>query len=380
MKKIIVALFAVAIILQACSDGKSTDLKSKLTELKSKRDALNTEISEIEAKLGVSEVALTSVEVMEIKKEHFTKYVNMQSVVYSDKNSNLSPKMGGIVVKINAEPGDFVQAGKVLVELDNSIQLRKLAEAKNRLEFIETIYNKQKSIWEKKVGSEIEYLKAKNDFESMQKTIALIEEEIDMLKLKAPFSGYVDLVNTKIGEAVSPGYGAVLMSTNSDLEVRTEFPENYINNIKKGNDVIVEFPDLGIEPLNLKITSISSSVNKKDRTLISVIKLPNNIKDIRANMTCVAKYSTYQADSAVVIPVNLVQRDKVGAFVYVASKDKSGKPISVKKLIKLGQDYNDKIEVLSGLDAGDMLITYGIENVKDKSPIEIAQVVETSNY
>lgn len=380
MKKILMVFCAFVLLLQSCTDEKSNNLESKLKDLKTKRDALNEEIIDLETKLGVNEVKNISVEALNLKKEKFVKYVNMQSVVYSDKNSNLSPKMGGIVTKINVEPGSSVSAGQVLLELDNSIQLKKLAEAKNRMEFIETIYNKQKSIWEKKVGSEIEYLKAKNDYESMKRGIALIEEEIDMLKLKAPFSGVVDIVNAKVGEAIAPGLGVVLMSSNTGLEVRTEFPENYINNIRRGMDVVVEFPDLGIEPLNLKIASVSGSVDQKDRTLTAVTKLPSNLKDIRSNMTCVAKFSTYTADSTIVIPINLVQKQNNKDYVFIVGKSKDGKSISVKKEVKLGQNYNDKVEVLSGLTDGDMLITYGVENIKDNSLIEVSQVVEKSNY
>lgn len=380
MKKILMVFCALVLLLQSCTDEKSNNLEGKLKNLKAKRDALNLEISELETKLGVNEVKSIAVEGLELKREKFVKYVNMQSVVYSDKNSNLSPKMGGIVTKVNVEPGASVSAGQVLIELDNSIQLKKLAEAKNRMEFIETIYNKQKSIWEKKVGSEIEYLKAKNDYESMKRGIALIEEEIDMLKLKAPFSGVVDIVNAKVGEAIAPGLGVVLMSSNTGLEVRTEFPENYINNIRRGMDVVVEFPDLGIEPLNLKIASVSGSVDQKDRTLTAVTKLPSNLKDIRSNMTCVAKFSTYTADSTIVIPINLVQKQNNKDYVFIVGKSKDGKSISVKKEVKLGQNYNDKVEVLSGLTDGDMLITYGVENIKDNSLIEVSQVVEKSNY
>ena len=146
MKKILMVFCAFVLLLQSCTDEKSNNLESKLKDLKTKRDALNEEITDLETKLGVNEVKNISVEVLNLKKEKFVKYVNMQSVVYSDKNSNLSPKMGGIVTKINVEPGSSVSAGQVLLELDNSIQLKKLAEAKNRMEFIETIYNKQKSI------------------------------------------------------------------------------------------------------------------------------------------------------------------------------------------------------------------------------------------
>lgn len=380
MKKILIVLFASVVLIQSCSQEESGDLEAKLNSLKSSRDSINAEIAKIEAELGVDENKSVSVEVLKLERNKFTKYVNMQSVVYSDKDSRLSPKMAGVVTKVNVSPGDFAKEGQVLIELDNSIQLRRLAEAKNRLEFIETVYNKQKSIWEKKVGSEIDYLKAKNDYESMMKNIALIEEEIEMLKIKAPFSGNVDMVNAKVGEALSPGMGAVILSSTSDLEVRTEFPENYYSKIKRGMPVIVSFPDIELDTVNLKITSISESVDTKNRTMTAITKLPSNLKNIRPNMTCIARFATYTADSTIVIPVNLVQNDKDKKYVYLAGKDKDGGDVSIKKYITIGQDYNDKVEVLSGLEEGDMLITYGINDIKENSKIELSQVVDKSNY
>ena len=136
-------LLVSLLLLQSCTEEESNDLKGQLAAMKSTRDSLNAEIEKIEAKLSVNEVKTVAVEVLKLKKSEFTKYVNMQSVVYSDRNSNLSTKMAGVVTKVNVEPGDFVKEGQILIELDNSIQLRRLAEAKNRFEFIETIYNKQ---------------------------------------------------------------------------------------------------------------------------------------------------------------------------------------------------------------------------------------------
>jgi len=381
MKRMII-LFALSIfVLQSCSEGNSKDTKTQLAEYKTQRDDLNKKIEELEESLGeTKEEKKVSVQVFKMQKTNFTKYVNMQSVVYSDKNSNLSAKLSGVITKINVEAGDFVQAGQVLIELDNSMQVRRLAEAKNRMEFIETVFKKQESIWNKKVGSEIDYLKAKNDFETMQKSIALIEEEIELLKLKAPFSGTVDMVMPKVGEALSPGMGAIVMSSNTNLEVRAEFPENYYSKIKKGDNAKVYFPDLDIDTLNLKVSNISETIDTKNRTMTAIIKIPNNLKDVKSNMTCVTKFATYHSDSAMVIPINIVQKENNKTFIYIAAKGKDGKNVSQKKYVTLGQDYNDKVEVLSGLSVDDMIITYGTNDVADQTLVEVSQVVANSNY
>lgn len=381
MKKILIAIAIITILVQSCTNEASENPQNKLVELKKQKEQLEKEIAKLEEKLGVTkEDKKIPVEVLELEKTNFTKYVNMQSVVYSNKSSNISPKMTGVVTKINVEAGDYVQQGQVLIELDNSMQQRRLEEAKNSFEFIETIYKKQEAIWQKKVGSEIDYLKAKNDFETMKKRIAIIEEEIEMLKIKAPYSGIVDNVLPKVGEAVSPGMGVVILSSNSDLEVRAEFPENYIGNFKKGDDVLVYFPDLEQDTLTLKISSISQVIDTKNRTMTAIVKIPNNLKEVRPNMTCVTKFSTYNADSTFVIPVNLVQRENNKEFVYIAKKDQKGNYISEKRNIKTGVDYNDKVEVVFGLKESDLLITFGATDVAENSKIEVAQVSEVSNY
>ena len=381
MKNLIIAFAIITILVQSCTNEASENPQNKLVELKKQKEKLEIQIAKLEEKLGVTkEEKKVPVEVIKLKKQDFTKYVNMQSVVYSNKNSNVSPKMAGVITKVNVEPGDYVQQGQVLIELDNSMQQRRLEEAKNSLEFIETVYKKQEAIWNKKVGSEIDYLKAKNDLESMKRRIAIIEEEIDMLKIKAPYSGIVDNVLPKVGEAVSPGMGVVSLSSNSDLEVRAEFPENYIGSFKKGDNVLVYFPDLDTDTLTLKISSISQVIDTKNRTMTAIVKIPNNLNDVRPNMTCITKFSTYSNDSTFVIPINLVQRDNNQEFVYLAVKDSDGNYTTDKRVIKTGEDYNDKVEVIYGLKESDLLITFGANDVSDDSKIDITQISEKSNY
>jgi RND family efflux transporter MFP subunit len=381
MKKLLIAFAIITILVQSCSNEASENTMNKLAELKKQKEILDSEIEKLEEQLGIiKEEKKVPVEVMTVSKKQFTKFVNMQSVVYSNKSSNVSPKMTGVVTSINVSPGEYVQKGQLLIELDNSMQLRRLEEAKNQFEFIETIYKKQEAIWNKKVGSEIDYLKAKNDFETMKKRISIIEEEIDMLKIKAPYSGIVDNILPKLGEAVSPGMGVVILSSNSDLEVRVEFPENYIGNFKKGDEVLVYFPDLEKDTLTLKISSISQVIDTKNRTMTAIIKVPNELKQVRPNMTCVTKFALYSVEEAIVIPINLVQRDNGREFVYLAKKLDDGTYNTEKRIVKTGVDYNDKVEILFGLKEQDLLITFGANDVSQDTKIEVTQVLENSNY
>ncbi len=381
MKKLLILFAVFTVLIQSCSNEANENPQNKLVELKKQKDKIDKEIEKLEQKMGITkENKKVPVEVMTISKSKFTKYVNMQSVVYSNKSSNVSPKMTGIVTKINVMPGDYVQKGQILVELDNSMQLRRLEEAKNQFEFIETIYKKQEAIWNKKVGSEIEYLKAKNDFETMKKRISIIEEEIDMLNIKAPYSGIVDNISPKIGEAVSPGMGVAILSSNTDLEVRVEFPENYIGNFKKGDEVLVYFPDIEKDTLTLKISSISQVINTENRTMTAIIKIPSNLKQVLPNMSCVTKFALYSVDEAIIIPINLIQRDNDREFVYLAKKSKDDSYVTEKRIIKTGIDYNDKVEIIFGLKEQDLLITFGANDVSQDAKIEVTQILDYSNY
>jgi RND family efflux transporter MFP subunit len=349
---------------------KKESYKSYIIQTKNDIVALDAKLTELKKKLG-EEKKLEPVEVTTLEKTNFKRFVSIQSLVESDRNSMVSPKMSGVVTKINVDEGDYVKQGQVLIELDNSIQLRRLAQAENSLSFIETIYEKQKRVWEKKVGSEIDYLKAKNDYENMLENIKLIEEEIDMLKVKAPFSGTVDQVMPKVGEALSPGFGAVRLVSNEGLQIKVDFAENYLTNFKKGDPVQVYFPDLDQDTINLKISSISRSIDSKKRTVSAFIDIPSKYKGVQPNMTCITKFNDYSKDSTIVIPLNLVQKGQDNKYVFLADKNNEGKDIAVRKEIKTGEAYRDLIVVTGGLNVGDLLITTGESTVQNGKEIEI---------
>lgn len=370
LKKLILPLL-FALLLASCGEPSKED---QLKNLKVQLGEIQSKIAALEEEIGTKkDEKTTPVELLSVQSSEFNRYVSIQSIVESDRNSDLSPQMGGIVTQVLVQEGDFVKEGQTIIKLDDSIQQKRLSEAKNRLEFIKTLFERQKRVWEQKAGSEIEYLKAKNDLESMEKSIQIIEQEIDMLKIKAPFSGIIDVVNTKIGQVLSPGMPAVRLTSNSGLKVKAELSESYIVNFKRGDLAEVSFPDLNIEPVKLPISSVSRSVDKKNRTINAYVNIPSNL-DVQPNMICVTKLRDYHLDSAIVVPVNLVQKDLNGEYIYVA-ENKDGKQIASKRPIISGESYKDMVVIKNGLNPGDKVITVGSLNIKEGDVLEISQEI-----
>lgn len=369
MYKHLFLIVSIVLLISACEVSKEDQLKQKKSQL----ITLQNEIANLESEIGiVKEEKRIPVEAMQVNLKNFQRYVSIQSTVESDRNSTLSPQMAGIVRQVLVQEGDLVKQGQTLVKIDDSIQQRRLSEAKNRLEFIQTLFDRQKRVWEQKAGSEIEYLKAKNDLESMQKSIQIIEEEIEMLKLKAPFNGLVDRVNIKVGEMLSPGMPAIQLTSNSGLKVRAELSENYLTSFKTGDEVEIIFPDLDDKSITLPISSISRSIDAKDRVLNVFINIPGN-KEIQPNMLCVTKLNDLSIDSALVVPINIVQNDGSGNYLYVAKENADGKLVAKKTKVKAGESYKDEIVITEGLDTDDMVITVGSLMLNDGDLIELTK-------
>jgi membrane fusion protein, multidrug efflux system len=366
---IVTSLFAIS-----CGETAEANMSKEelLTKLKADKATITKQISELEHELGKDIKESTPVEVIEVNTQTFKRYVDVQGFVKSDRNSMVSPRMGGLVTSVSVSEGQKVSKGQVLASIDDSVQKKQLAEAENSLEFISTLYDRQKRLWEAKAGSEIEYLKAKNDFESMTRRIEIIKEQIDMLKIRAPFSGTVDQIIAKVGETSMPGMSAFRLVSSSGLKVLAELSESYSSNFKKGDMVQVIFPDLDGETLNLKISSVTRSIDSKNRTINVYIDLPENISRINPNMLCIARLNDFTADSVIVVPVNLVQMENEREYVYLASQ-KGEKILTQKKYVSSGESYMDKIIIREGLIPGDVIISNGALQVSSGDPLEIVK-------
>ncbi len=365
MKKIIFSLLIMG-LLTSCGGN---DKKAKLEKLKQKSTELLAEINQLEKEIALSgentnsNVKVKDVAIVNVAYESFKHYIEVQGKVDGDENVSVSAKMGGAVDRILVNEGDEVREGQTLAVLDDAVLQQGLAEVNNALAFATDVYNKQKNLWDQKIGSEMQFLSAKNNKESLEKKRETFNAQIELSKIKSPINGVVDAVDIKIGQTLMPGMPAIRVVNLNTLKVKAEISETYAAKVRKGNDVVIYFPDLEKE-ITSKIFYTSKVINNVTRTFSAEANLDTQNPDYRPNMIVVLKVVDYQKDSSIVIPLNYIQHSGTSAYVYVATS-KDGKKVAIRKDIKVGQIYNGKVEIIDGLAVNDKLITAGYQDLTE---------------
>lgn len=360
----------------SCQKSEGTQA-TKQNELKK----LKTQLKEIQAKIEVLEKELEgssngngeflSVNVQVIKPQIFKRFIEIQGKVESSKAVSLSSKVAGPITQIYVSNGSSVNKGQLLVQLDDGILQKSLQELYTSLEFANLMYEKQKRLWEQKAGSEVQYLQAKNSKETLEKRIQSIKEQIESCKIYAPFSGVIDEVIPKLGEMVSPGLPVIKLTALSDLKVVADVSEAYINTIKQGTNVTINFSELN-NSIDSKISVISKTINPTNRTFRIEIKIPSSLNTVKPNLLCSVKINDITIENAIVVPINLIKLDEnKREFVYVAS-EANGKTIVSRKYIQTGLSYNGNTIVTDGLNQNDLVITDGSSDVSEGQSIQIA--------
>jgi len=278
MKKLILSFVTIS-ILASCG---SPDKQSRLDKLKKQRTEIDAEIKTLETELaaesGNKENKKTrSVLISTIDYQPFHHYIEVQGKVDGDENVSLGAKMGGAVSKILVKEGDNVSTGQILIELDNQVILQGMEELKTALNFATTMYEKQKSLWDQKIGTEVQYLSSKNNKESLEKKLATLQEQLKMMQLESPINGTVDGIDIKIGLTIMPGMPAIRIVNLSNLKVKAEVAEAYSSKVKKGNEVLIYFPDLKKE-IRSVIGYSAKVINNTTRTFMVESPLENSLE------------------------------------------------------------------------------------------------------
>lgn len=360
MKTYISILIALSFLIVSCQ--KSTDKKAQLENLKKQRDKLTEQISKLEdelAKSDTSKADLLTVKVEAVSPHIFRHYIEVQGKIDGEDNLGVSPKTIGVITNIYVKQGDIVRAGQVLAQLDDQVLQKSLQELKTQLDFANSLYLKQKTLWDQKIGSEIQYLTAKNNKESMENRLKTLLDQIEMNKIKSPINGTVEDIPVKIGQSVAPGFTSFRVINFSTIKVLAEVAEAYASKINTGDSVLIELPDLN-KTIPARVTFSSKYINPINRTFVVEVRLKPEQLDFRANMIATMKINDYKV-STTVVPVNLVQNSQQGQFVFIVGKKENKVE---KRLIKTGLSYNGSIEIPEGLADGDLLIISGYQDLK----------------
>jgi len=353
--------------------GCSTDKKTQLQELIKQRAELDNQITtlkkELEATNGKPQEKSTNVEVTSLKAGEFKHFVEAQGMVESDNNVFVPAQAQGIVKHIHVNEGDYIKKDQLLVELDDDILQRNRAELVTGLELATTVYERQERLWEKKIGSEIQYLQAKNQKESLEKKLAALDEQIALYKITSPIDGVVDEITLKEGEAAAAGFGAVRVVQPGKLKVTASLSEKYAGNVKVNDVVEVKFPS-SEEVFSHRITAISQVIDPNNRTFNLEIRMPKAMEQVKPNMMAILTINDYTNTEAITVPLNVVQKDAEARFLFVAER-KGNKWVAQRRDITTGLYYNNRVEVLSGLHAGDKVIVAGFANLGSGQTISI---------
>ena len=362
-------VFVLAAALVACS--QPNDPKGNLEKLKAQRDALNKQIAKIEAEVNPASAEVKSfpVKVLSVSESVFSHYVEVQGVVDGDQNVAVSPQVPGIVTAVYVTEGTNVKKGQVLAELDAAVLKQTLDEIKTQYDLVSNLFLKQKVLWEKNIGSEIQFLQAKTNKEALENRLKTLQGQIDMARVISPIAGTVESNPLKVGQMASPGLptSAIRVINMNVAKVKAEVSENYASRIQNGNKAIVRFPDLGSE-IETKLFFASNFIDPTNRTFQIECKIQSREVKLRANMIAYVKINDYNNEKAICVPVNFVQNNKDGKYIYIVTQ-KNNQSIATRRPVKLGMDYNGTTEILEGISAGDKIITAGFQSLNEGSLI-----------
>ncbi len=368
-----IAIITAILFLVACGGSKKdtaasiTDKKVQLEGLKKDQLALTEKIITLEqeiAKLDPSTVAekIKLVGVTVIEAQNFTHYIDLQGKIATENVYNVSPRgMGGQVKEIYVKQGDNVKKGQLLLRLDDALVQQNIKQLESQLAFAKNIFERQKNLWNDGIGTEVQYLTAKNNVEGLEKQMAIVKEQSSTSRVYSEVTGIVETVNIRPGELFtgSPLAGITIVNP-SALKATVDVPENYVSKISKGMPVVVDVPDLG-KSFNTQISLISETINNNSRSFIAESKLPASPL-LKPNQLALVRILDHQSKNALVVPVETIQTDDKGKYVFVL-KEENGKKVARKKPVNIGEFYDAEIEIKTGLVVGEQLITKGFQGL-----------------
>lgn len=388
MRTIYILLLST-IVLISCGEKKQPTLEEviatkDLKQIRAKKTELDKQSQEIseKIKLLIAEIdeldtlkKIPLVTVIEIKEEVFSHYLELQGDVKTKQNVLIYPEMPGTLEKVYVLRGQNVVKGQVLATIDDGGISQQVAQLEATTALAKTTFERQKSLWEQKIGSEIQFLQTKTNYEAQKNSLAQLKKQLGKSTIRAPFTGVIDEVIKDQGTVVSPGPGSeVFRIVNlNNMFVETAVPEKYISNVTKGKSVEVFLPMLD-KTLNAKVRETGNFINPANRTFMIEIEVPNSDKSIKPNLTARLKINDYTNKNALLIPQSIISENAEGQqYVYVISNLKDDTGFAKQTIIKTGKTQGDVIEILEGIKSGDILIEAGARSVKDGQEVKISK-------
>lgn len=346
--------------------------KDEMQELKVKIETLENEIAQLDPSFGKSNRQAILVSTLPVEVRDFEHFIEVGGEVTSRQNVVLAAEVTGMVQRVHVREGDMVKRGDLLLSLDASATQRTIAELETALELATTVYERQANLWEQKIGTEIQYLEAKNKKESVERQLESAQVQLSKSIIRAPFSGAVDEIIIKVGETAMPGSELLRLVGSDKVYVEADVSEAYVGSFSKGDKVELTFPSTG-ETYMAQLASVGGVINKENRTFKIEVALPTQMKTkVKPNQLTVVKISDFVKKEAVVIPTNLIQYDNRGTYVYVVNN--ADTILTAQKVyVEGGITYKNQTLIEKGLTRGEQLIDQGFRNVSNGFEVKLAE-------
>lgn len=363
---------ALAVLVASCgNDPKSLEAlveKKDTAGINARKIELEAELAKVDSalvKLQGNKVEEALIDFYTVKDTTFNHYVEVQGNVDTKENLIIYPEFQGTLTAVNVKAGQRVSKGQVLGRIDDGGLGQQVAQLETQLALAKTTFERQKRLWDQKIGSEIQYLQAKTNMESQQKAVSQIKAQLAKTVIRAPFSGTIDEVITERGQVVAPGQGIFRIVNLGDMYVSTTVPEAYVGKVKVGTPVEVSLSALG-KTFEGKVRQVASNINPANRSFAIEVAVPNKDNVLRPNQSAKLRIVDYTSQKATVVPTSTVQEDASGTKFVFTIQGTDGKSGTAKKTpVKVGSSSGNVTEILSGLSNGDRVVTEGANTISE---------------
>ncbi len=350
---------------------KKAEVVKSMNTLKQDLESLNEVIGQLDNEQKF--LLVTSIAAKEAPYEHFVRF---QGTLETDKNVLMYPEIPGQLKAVKVKEGQQVKKGEVLAVISDSGLIDQLQQLEIQLSLAKTTYERQSRLWDEKIGSEMQYLQAKTQYLSLEKSISQMKDQVAKTTINAPFDGVVDHLLADVGSTLAPGMTPVVRVINLDeMKVSAQIPEIHLNNVKKDAKVEVTIPVLN-KTMEAKIGAVGNFINPNNRSFRVEIGLNNTTQELKPNMTVQININDYKNETAILIPSKNILEDQAGKkYIYTLKKVAGQEEMfrAIKTFVKIGKSSNNYTEILEGLSAGDQLIEDGIRLVKDQQMVKTIQ-------
>lgn len=355
----------------AAIQTKKTEVVKTINAMQNELTLLNEAIGEID-----TQQQFLLVSAVTIQSTVYTHFADFQGTLETEKNIVVYPEIPGLLKSIHVSEGQKVKKGQLMATLSDSGLVDQLEQMELQLKLAKTTYKRQNRLWEQKIGSEIQYLQAKTQFKSLEKSVAQMKDQVAKTKLVAPFDGIIDHIIADAGSNMGPGMTPVLRIINlDDMKVTASIPEAHLPNITMNTPVVMDIPVIG-KTLNAKITSVGNFINPNNRSFRIEINLQNEGQELKPNMTVQLRINDYQNPAALMVASKNILEDQAGAYYVYTLEAVTGKADTfktIKTFVTLGKSSNNYTEILSGIKAGDRLVEDGIRLLEDQQLVNVTQ-------